>query len=58
MDIIANHTTIGENVTTSKPEGPVVVKRGKMKINNAGNVTIESGFNVEKGAEFEITRTN
>ncbi len=45
----------GENVTTSKPQGLVKIKRGATVIFDAANdVNLESGFEVELGGSFEV----
>ena len=54
--VISNNVTIGSNVTTAKPNGPVVIDRGAAII-NADNVIITNGFEVRKGASLEIIPT-
>jgi len=59
MDLPKYHqinVAIGGNVTTAKPNGPVVIDRGAAII-NADNVIITNGFEVRKGASLEIIPT-
>jgi len=43
------------HVTTSKPQGNVVIKNGACVIFEAENETLlHNGFEVELGAEFEV----
>ncbi len=45
----------GENVTTSKPQGPAKIKNGSNVVFDATNdVNLEGGFEVELGGEFEV----
>lgn len=45
----------GENVTTSKPQGPAKIKNGSNVVFDAANdVNLEGGFEVELGGEFEV----
>ncbi|MBN2164913.1 MAG: hypothetical protein JW717_01415 [Marinilabiliaceae bacterium] len=45
----------GENVTTSKPQGPAIIKNGSNVVFDAANdVYLEGGFEVEKGGSFEV----
>ena len=45
----------GENVTTSKPEGPAIIESGANVVFDAtGDVYLKGGFEVKPGAEFEI----
>lgn len=45
----------GENVTTSKPQGPAKIKNGSNVVFDATNeINLEEGFEVELGGEFEV----
>lgn len=45
----------GENVTTSKPQGPAKIKNGSIVVFDATNdVNLEGGFEVELGGQFEV----
>lgn len=46
---------IGENVTSSKPTGPVIIQSGaNVTLNTAEVVSIYPGFEVDSGGQFEI----
>lgn len=57
QDVFSNKTFIGHDVTSTKPQGPVTLERGKLTINST-QVTIKNSFEVKKGAEFEINVNN
>ena len=56
--VVGKQVFIGSAVTTGKPEGDVTILRGSTVISNHGTVNIPSGFEVKKGAQFEIITTN
>lgn len=56
--VVGKQVFIGNAVTTGKPEGDVTILRGSTVISNHGTVNIPSGFEVKKGAQFEIITTN
>lgn len=46
---------LGRNVTDTKPQGDLVIKLGaEVILEKSGIVSLEAGFNVEKGGVFEI----
>ena len=48
---------VGKNVTTEILAGDYVVKSGaNLELNSTGNVTLSSGFTVEKGGTLEINK--
>lgn len=52
--IYATNFHAGENVTTSKPTGPVIIQNGSNIVFDANNqVNLKGGFSVELGALFE-----
>ena len=51
---ISNHVMVGSDVTILKPEGPVVVEKGKTSLIGPQSVTINNNFKIEKGAELYI----
>jgi len=54
-EIKARNIFAGNNVTTSKPIGPVIIQSGRVKMNAANSVTLTNGFEVAREAELEIT---
>ena len=60
-DIIANESIvwsneawIGKNVTTTKPQGSVVVEKDQMTIKTPNGVTIKNNFTLKEGASLII----
>lgn len=45
----------GSNVTSTKPQGPVIIQSGTTTIDNPTSVTLSAGFEVKIGAVFQIT---
>lgn len=45
----------GSNVTTLKPQGPVIIQSGTTTIDKPTSVTLKTGFEVKLGAVFQIT---
>ena len=55
VEYIGRNIYAGKNVTSAKSEGEYVVKNGaNLTLEAEGQVTLSSGFSVEKGAELEI----
>ena len=53
--IAGSTISAGTNVTSTKPQGPVVVKSASNIIFDAeGNTILDNGFEVENGALFEV----
>jgi len=53
--IYGNYFYAGENVTTQKPQGPVVIQNGANVIFDAENdVSLEGGFEVLAGGYLEV----
>ena len=50
----AGNIVSGSDVTTSRPEGAVLIQIGKVSMQHTGNVTITKDFEVSKGAELEV----
>ena len=55
LPIFSTSTYMGSDVTTSKPQGPVTIEKGKVTNKSHGSVTIKNNFDVRLGAELEIT---
>lgn len=53
----SNQAMIGRDVTTAKPQGPVVVEKDKMTIKATNGVTIKNSFTLKKGASLVIDPT-
>lgn len=51
---VSENVWIGSDVTTSLPQGPVIIESGKTTIQVDDSVTIKNNFEVQHGAEFEI----
>ena len=45
---------IGNDVTASKPQGPVSVENGTLQINYQDKTFIKNNFQVKKGAKLKI----
>lgn len=56
--IVSNNVNIGRNVTTLKPEGPVVINSGETSVSTSNNVTIKNDFEVKLGATFFVKTGN
>ena len=53
--VIASDVTAGRSVDSNRTNGDVTVKSGiEYEIEASGTVTLEGGFNVEKGATFAV----
>ncbi len=53
--VIATDVTAGHSVDSNRTSGDVTVKNGvQYEIEASGNVTLEDGFTVEKGATFAV----
>lgn len=52
--IIANQVHVGSHVTNDKPQGPVIISNGSVKINSSNGVEIVNDFQVLSGAMLEI----
>lgn len=52
--IVASYIEAGYNVTTSKPQGAVVIQSGKTTLKGSGGVTLKNSFTVNVGASLEI----
>ena len=48
------HAFIGKDVTTSKPQGPVIIQSGSLTISKPTDVNIKNDFEVKQGAVFKI----
>ena len=53
LPIFSTTTEAGRDVTSNKPQGPVVIEKGKVTI-SSGTVTLKNDFEVKLGAELEI----
>lgn len=51
---IANYIEAGYDVTTSKPQGAVVIHGGKATLIGSGGITLKNCFTVDVGASLEI----
>ena len=57
--INCNNVVIGSNVTTTIPEGPVILENGsEVDIHGITNVYIKNDFTVKQGATLNITTGN
>lgn len=54
LPIFSDNTYIGSNVTTTRPEGQVIVEKGKIVNVSQENCVIENDFEVKVGAEMDI----
>lgn len=52
--VISDYVQIGRNVTSSRPYGDVLLKRGEMSIMSPQGAYIKNNFQVEKGAKLTI----
>lgn len=52
--INAREVFIGNDVTASKPQGPVSVENGTLQINYQDKTFIKNNFQVKKGAKLKI----
>ncbi len=53
--VIASDVTAGNNIDSNRTSGDVVVPNGvEYEIEASGSVTLEDGFQVEKGATFAV----
>lgn len=56
-DVVSTNVSIGSDVNTSAPQGPVTIgERANVKINASQGVLIKNNFEVKAGATFEITQ--
>ena len=53
-----DYKSLLKDVTTNIPQGYVTVTSGKTRIHSSGSVTIPRGFEVNTGAQLEITTGN
>lgn len=53
-NIFANQVYVGSHVTNEKPQGPVTISSGAVKINSSNGVEIVNDFQVQQGATLEI----
>ena len=53
-NIVSGYVSIGSDVTTGKPSGPVKVQSGSTSIESKDGVYIKNDFEVNLGAVFEI----
>lgn len=58
VDIQGSFISVGSDVTTQKPQGPVTISDGKTILRCKDNVTITKDFEVVLGAELEISGTD
>lgn len=52
--VLSNQTLVGNDVTISKPNGPVEINKGNVIIKGSNGVTINDCFEVKRGAILEI----
>lgn len=55
--IVAENTYVGQNVTGTLSQGPVVVESGNLEIQSAGGVLLAPGTEIKKNASLEV-KTN
>ncbi len=58
VKVVTNHLSIGSDVTSLKPEGPVSLEQGKMSVKSHKGVYIKNNFEVKLGTEFSIEINN
>ena len=58
VNIVSNITSIGNDVTPLKQEGPVVVEKGLLDIKSSSATIIENSFEVKKGGMLNINVRN
>lgn len=51
---ISNNLNVGKDVNNLKPEGPVIIEKGKTYMFNSKGTIIKNSFMVKKGATLEI----
>lgn len=57
--VIASDVIAGNSVNSGRTSGDVIVQNGvEYEIEASGTVTLERGFNVEKGATFAVYQSN
>ena len=56
VKIYSESINIGSNVTSSRPEGAVIIEKGETEIMLRNGVNIKNDFEVKRGAEFEIIK--
>jgi hypothetical protein len=52
--IVAKEVFVGSDVTTTMPNGAVVIQNGNVSIRGIDGVTIKNDFEVKSGASFEV----
>lgn len=57
-NIVAGSIYAGRNVTTTKPQGPVLIQNGNVEIYGTNGVTIKNDFEVLEGATLKIATGN
>lgn len=58
FNIVAGNVYAGSNVTTAKPQGPVLIQSGNVDIYGSNGVTIKNDFEVQEGATLKIATGN
>jgi hypothetical protein len=53
-NVVSEYIYAGRDVTTSKPQGEVVVQNGNVELHGKDGVTIKNGFTIQKGATLKI----
>lgn len=56
--VYSGQLSIGSDVTTAKPNGPVIIENGKTEIKATNSVYIKNDFEVKHGAYFSIRTGN
>ena len=57
LPIFSTNTYAGRNITSSKPQGPVVIESGKVTNTSQGSFTIQNNLEVKIGASLEIKKS-
>ncbi len=57
-NVVSGYVYVGSDVTTSKPQGEVVIQSGNVEIHGMDGVTIKNDFQVQTGATLKIVTGN
>lgn len=58
LNIVAGNVYAGSDVTSTKPQGPVLIQSGNVEIYGTNGVTIKNDFEVMEGATLKIATGN
>lgn len=58
FNIVAGNVYAGSDVTTTKPQGPILIQSGNVEIHGTNGVTIKNDFEVMEGTTLKIATGN